>query len=387
MRAFGTRVITRRLELTGPGPAPTVARHSTRGDGDGHPAARDVGVGRAHARAEPPGAQERDRPRPRGRARRRARARRQEPRGARGRAARRGRRLLLRRRPRRRRRLAPRAGHDARDPPPRRGAAPLLEARDRPGPRRRRGRGLEPRARLRPRRRVGRRALLPDLRPPRALARLRRLVAAAAPRRAPPREGARPPGLLRLGGAGAGLGPREPRRAARGARLRRRRMGAGVGLGPAHRARAGQAPAPGVRRAVLRGRDRERVRLPVREPRDAGHPRGLSRLLREAQAPLRGPLAMAIEAVVWDYGGVFSGSPFGAMAGVAREMGVEPERYLEIVFGPYDRDTEHPWHRLERGEITLAAAREAIVELGRAEGIDSDPLHLFGAMGRGGRSE
>jgi putative hydrolase of the HAD superfamily len=93
---------------------------------------------------------------------------------------------------------------------------------------------------------------------------------------------------------------------------------------------------------------------------------------------------VAIEAVVWDYGGVFSGSPFGAMAGVAREMGVDPERYLEIVFGPYDHDTDHPWHRLERGEITLAAAREAIVALGRSEGIDSDPLHLFGAMGRGG---
>ena len=88
--------------------------------------------------------------------------------------------------------------------------------------------------------------------------------------------------------------------------------------------------------------------------------------------------------MIWDYGGVFSASPFGAMAGVAREMGVDPGRYLEIVFGPYDHDTDHPWHRLERGEITLAAAREAIVALGRREGIDSDPLHLIGAMSRGG---
>jgi epoxide hydrolase-like predicted phosphatase len=91
-----------------------------------------------------------------------------------------------------------------------------------------------------------------------------------------------------------------------------------------------------------------------------------------------------IEAVIWDYGGVFSGSPFGAMAGVAREMGVDPERYLEIVFGPYDRDTDHPWHRLERGELALVAARAEIIELGRREGIDSDPFHLFGAMSRGG---
>ena len=91
-----------------------------------------------------------------------------------------------------------------------------------------------------------------------------------------------------------------------------------------------------------------------------------------------------IRAVIWDYGGVFSGSPFGAMAGVARRLGVDPQRYLEIVFGPYDRDTDHPWHRLERGEATLVDARAEIIELGRREGVDSDPFHLFTAMGGGG---
>ena len=70
--------------------------------------------------------------------------------------------------------------------------------------------------------------------------------------------------------------------------------------------------------------------------------------------------------MIWDYGGVFSGSPFGAMAGLAREMGVDPSRYLELVFGPYDDDTDHPWHRLERGEITLAAAR---IKLGKQKDL------------------
>jgi len=91
-----------------------------------------------------------------------------------------------------------------------------------------------------------------------------------------------------------------------------------------------------------------------------------------------------IRAVIWDYGGVFSGSPFDAMAGVARKLGVDPQRYLEIVFGPYDRDTDHPWHRLERGEATLESARAEIIELGRLDGIDSDPFHLFIAMGGAG---
>ena len=95
-------------------------------------------------------------------------------------------------------------------------------------------------------------------------------------------------------------------------------------------------------------------------------------------------MAPKLQAVLWDYGGVFSGSPFHAMAGVAQTQGVDPQRFLEVVFGPYDHDTDHPWHRLERGELTLEVARTQIIALGRAEGIDSDPFHLFTAMGGGG---
>ena len=95
-------------------------------------------------------------------------------------------------------------------------------------------------------------------------------------------------------------------------------------------------------------------------------------------------MAPRLRAVLWDYGGVFSGSPFHAMAGVAQKQGADPQRFLELVFGPYDHDTDHPWHRLERGELTLELARAEIIALGRAEGIDSDPFHLFTAMGGGG---
>lgn len=93
---------------------------------------------------------------------------------------------------------------------------------------------------------------------------------------------------------------------------------------------------------------------------------------------------MAVEAVIWDFGGVFIGSPFAAMAEVARDLDVDPKRYFAAVFGPYDRDTDHPWHRLERGEITLEVAREEILALGRKEGFDADPFHFFGAMARNG---
>ena len=93
---------------------------------------------------------------------------------------------------------------------------------------------------------------------------------------------------------------------------------------------------------------------------------------------------MSIETVLFDYGGVYSESPFEAAADVAREKGVSGERYLEIIFGPYDRDTDHAWHRLERGEISLEVAREEIIALGQSDGIDADPLHFFASMAKKG---
>lgn len=93
---------------------------------------------------------------------------------------------------------------------------------------------------------------------------------------------------------------------------------------------------------------------------------------------------MAIDAVLWDYGGVFSASPFEAMGRLAESVGVAPDRYVGLIFGPYDRDDDHPWHRLERGEITLGDARDQILELGRAEGVEADLLHFISAMAKEG---
>lgn len=90
------------------------------------------------------------------------------------------------------------------------------------------------------------------------------------------------------------------------------------------------------------------------------------------------------DAVLFDFGGVFTASPFGAFEGVARELGAEPRAVLEIVFGPYELDTDHPWHRLERGELGFADARAAIIELGRSRGIEIDPLHVLARMSGGG---
>lgn len=71
---------------------------------------------------------------------------------------------------------------------------------------------------------------------------------------------------------------------------------------------------------------------------------------------------MAVDAVLFDFGGVFIDSPFADL---------DPEVAFAL-FGPYDRDTDHPWHRLERGEITFAEAQREI----------GDPIEKLASMMR-----
>lgn len=93
---------------------------------------------------------------------------------------------------------------------------------------------------------------------------------------------------------------------------------------------------------------------------------------------------MAIEAVVFDFGGVFTSSPFSGLHAWHTERGIDPQQGLRVVFGPYDQDTDHPWHQLERGEIALEAAAEQIKVVGAEMGLDVDLREMFSAMGGSG---
>jgi len=95
-------------------------------------------------------------------------------------------------------------------------------------------------------------------------------------------------------------------------------------------------------------------------------------------------VARSIQAVLFDFGGVFTDSPFHATARAGEEMGARPGQIEAILFGPYEEDTDHSWHRLERGEISLAAAREAIIADGRRQGFAFDPLEILARMTRHG---
>jgi epoxide hydrolase-like predicted phosphatase len=83
-------------------------------------------------------------------------------------------------------------------------------------------------------------------------------------------------------------------------------------------------------------------------------------------------MTLSIKAVLFDFGGVFTLSPFGAVEQFAREHAQDSLALAETIFGPYHLDTDHPWHQLERGEISLESAREGILQVSRKSGFEVD---------------
>ncbi len=90
------------------------------------------------------------------------------------------------------------------------------------------------------------------------------------------------------------------------------------------------------------------------------------------------------DAVLFDFGGVFTASPFDAVGGMAAELGTSADRLVEVVFGSYSADTDHPWHRLERGELAIEEARQGILDLGATHGFEADLYKLFAALAASG---
>jgi epoxide hydrolase-like predicted phosphatase len=88
-------------------------------------------------------------------------------------------------------------------------------------------------------------------------------------------------------------------------------------------------------------------------------------------------LSKHFDAILYDFGGVFTGSPFHTIGDAAHTFGVSAERLRDVVFGPYHADTDHPWHQLERGELSFVDAREALIAHAAAEGLDLDPFTLL----------
>ena len=92
-----------------------------------------------------------------------------------------------------------------------------------------------------------------------------------------------------------------------------------------------------------------------------------------------------IDAVVFDFGGVITAaSPFTLMGDIGAAAGVPPEQVLEIMLGPYHEDTDHPFHRMERGEIAAAEWFMQTVPVMAEVGIELDiakMASLFRSLG------
>jgi putative hydrolase of the HAD superfamily len=93
---------------------------------------------------------------------------------------------------------------------------------------------------------------------------------------------------------------------------------------------------------------------------------------------------MRIDALIFDFGGVFIPSPYPFFESIGAEMGAGPGQINEIVFGSLAEDGDHPYHRLERGEIPLQQARDEILHRGRAlYDLEVDIYQIFARMPSG----
>ncbi|HSL58507.1 MAG TPA: HAD family phosphatase [Acidimicrobiales bacterium] len=87
----------------------------------------------------------------------------------------------------------------------------------------------------------------------------------------------------------------------------------------------------------------------------------------------------SIDAVVFDFGGVITTSPFEHMARIG--TGADPDAVLELLIGPYHDDTDHPWHRAERGEIDIFTWITEVTAAGAEAGVTFDFGAMRGALG------
>lgn len=77
-----------------------------------------------------------------------------------------------------------------------------------------------------------------------------------------------------------------------------------------------------------------------------------------------------IDAVIFDFAGVLTISPIQLITAKAQEVGLTVAEAMPLMAGPMDEDTDHPWHRIERGEITYEAFCVGLDEVFRDAGYE-----------------
>lgn len=80
----------------------------------------------------------------------------------------------------------------------------------------------------------------------------------------------------------------------------------------------------------------------------------------------------SIDTVIFDLGGVIMRN--GKPSDMAKRFpNADIAKVTQIIMGPHHEDGDHPWHRLERGEITMAECRAIQRDMLEAAGIAPAP--------------
>ena len=85
-------------------------------------------------------------------------------------------------------------------------------------------------------------------------------------------------------------------------------------------------------------------------------------------------MSSTITTVLFDFAGVCTSSPWGPLAAAGGGN-------LELLIGSYGEDTDHPWHRVERGELAITDWVTEITALGRNQGVEIDFAPLQALLG------
>ena len=90
--------------------------------------------------------------------------------------------------------------------------------------------------------------------------------------------------------------------------------------------------------------------------------------------------ASPYRAVLFDFGGVLTTSPFHLMRRWAVENGHNPDVVMDLFIGPADDDGDHPFHRAERGEVGLDVVHAELVTRAAALGISLGAAGALASM-------
>lgn len=87
------------------------------------------------------------------------------------------------------------------------------------------------------------------------------------------------------------------------------------------------------------------------------------------------------DAVVFDLSGVVIASAFDAIAGLVSGP-LDRDAALELLLGPYGEDTDHLWHRVERGEVPITDWISWLGPEAEAAGVTIDWTAFASMLGR-----